>query len=58
MDGAGPAPRPPLPPDPIESTDSAVQAVKAGHTGGAVAWALIAIATELGAIRRELHKRR
>lgn len=57
MDGLHPAP-PPLPPEPRESTDCAVQAVKAGHTNGAIAWALIAIATELGAIRRELRKGR
>ncbi|MGW2580835.1 hypothetical protein ACWCYZ_05760 [Streptomyces virginiae] len=53
-----PTPRPPLPPEPHESLGHAFQDIKAGYTGGAIAWALIAIGSELGAIRRELVKRR
>ncbi|WKV74223.1 hypothetical protein AW27_023565 [Streptomyces sp. PCS3-D2] len=53
-----PDPRPPLPPEPRECIAHAVRNAETGSTGHATAWALIAIATELGAIRRELRKGR
>lgn len=55
---ATPDARPPLPPDPHESTSRAEYQIGAGDSAAATAWALIAIATELGAIRRELRKGR
>lgn len=58
MPGTGPAPRPPLPPEPQESIARAVRCAEAGNPDHATAWALLAIATELGAIRRELRKGR
>lgn len=58
MPGAGPPPQPPPPPEPRESLAEAVRHVEASNCGHAIAWALIAAATELGAIRRELRRGR
>ncbi len=56
MDGLHP-PFTPRQPEP-DATDRAIQKAKAGDSSGAIAWALIAIATELATIRRDLRKRR
>lgn len=55
---SAPDARPPLPPEPHESIANAIEDIQDGDTDNATAWALIAIATELGAIRRELRKGR
>ncbi|WP_405710099.1 hypothetical protein OG264_16090 [Streptomyces xanthophaeus] len=55
---ATPADRPHVPPAPAECLSRAEYQLLTHDSGEAIAWALIAIAAELGAIRRELRKGR